>query len=96
MESARLSLWQLAGIERWLDYADSMGVLVGTLGLVAVASCHISVGTGHCSWYCFIHRKYVAEALGLSADKASLLPDSLCSRLHDSMKVLERAMDEYG
>jgi hypothetical protein len=41
-------------------------------------------------------REYVAETLGVNSGKASLLPDSLCSRLYDSIKVLEKAVDEYG
>lgn len=36
------------------------------------------------------------NGLGLSAAKASLLPDALCSRIQASMKVLEEAVEKYG
>lgn len=35
------------------------------------------------------------KALSLSPAKASLLPDALCSRIHNSMQILEEALDKY-
>ena len=38
----------------------------------------------------------VAEAMDLGPAQASVLPDSLCMKVLDSLKVLDKALENYG